>query len=371
MKTDAASTPRPTLRQVGRELGAVVADVPRFVGAPLFRSRHLRWGATPAEVTDAMPGDGWVSEAQYRTTRAITIDAPPAAVWPWLVQVGCLRAGFHSDDLLDNLAHPGATSVIPELQHLRIGQSVPMSPGGPSDRTAFKVASFDEHESLLWAKPDSTWSWRLTELSGGRTRLVTRVRARYDWHHPFDAALGVLLMELGDFAMMRRMLRGIKERAESLASGVSEHTDVVTASIWGPWARAWLGVLAWAFVNGGLHRAYEPALGVLPAEQLSNATLLAVVMPWAVMVERRHPLTSHEEALKVGALWGTLTVAFEFVGGRYLNGDSWRTLLNAYDLGAGHLWPLAVCGIVLAPVVARMWRLARTSHQRAQERSTS
>ena len=318
-----------------------------------------------------MPGDGWVSEAQYRTTRAITIDAPPEAVWPWLVQVGCLRAGFYSDDLLDNLAHPSATSVIPELQHLRIGQSVPMSPGGPSDRTAFKVASFDEHESLLWAKPDSTWSWRLTELSGGRTRLVTRVRARYDWHHPFDAALGVLLMELGDFAMMRRMLRGIKERAESLASGVSEHTDVVTASVWGPWARAWPGVLAWAFVNGGLHRAYEPALGVLPAEQLSNATLLAVVMPWAVMVERRHPLTSHEEALKVGALWGTLTVAFEFVGGRYLNGDSWRTLLDAYDLGAGHLWPLAVCGIVLAPVVARMWRLARTSHQRAQERSTS
>ena len=183
--------------------------------------------------------------------------------------------------------------------------------------------------------------------------------------------MGFRMGSTADGDRRRFGLVGIKERAESLATGMSEQSDVATASVWGPWARAWLGVLAWAFVNGGLHRAYEPALGVLPAEQLSNATLLAVVMPWAVMVERRHPLTSHEEALKVGALWGTLTVAFEFVGGRYLNGDSWRTLLNAYDLGAGHLWPLAVCGIVLAPVVARMWRLARTSHQRAQERSTS
>lgn len=238
MNIEAGATPRPTPRQLSRELAAVVVDVPRFVGAPLFRRRHLRWGATPAEVTDAMPGDDWVSSAQYRTTRAITIDAPPEAVWPWLVQVGCLRAGFYSDDLLDNLAHPSATSVIPELQHLRIGQWVSMSPGEPSDRTAFKVASYVENESLLWAKPDSTWSWRLTELPGGRTRLVTRVRARYDWSHPFDAALGVLLMELGDFAMMRRMLRGIKERAESLAAGVPEHTDVVTASAWRPWARA-------------------------------------------------------------------------------------------------------------------------------------
>lgn len=247
MNREATATPRPTPRQVSRELAAVVADLPTFVGAPLFRSRHLRWGATPVEVARAMPGDGWVPGAQYRTTRAITIDAPPEAVWPWLVQVGCLRAGFYSDDLLDNLAHPSATTVIPELQHLQVGQWVPMSPAEPSDRTAFKVASFVENQSLLWARPDSTWSWELTELSGGRTRLVTRVRARYDWSHPFDAALGVLLMELGDFAMMRRMLRGIKMRAESLASRVSEHSDGMSASLWRPWTRAWLGVLAWAF----------------------------------------------------------------------------------------------------------------------------
>ena len=252
MKTSAAA-PGPTPRQVGREVVAVVADVPRFVGAPLFRRRHLRWGATPAEVAGAMPGDGWVSGAQYRATRVITIDAPPEAVWPWLVQVGCLRAGFYSDDLLDNLAHPSATSVIPGLQHLRIGQ---------------------------WSPGMVVRQWRAASSTSLRS-------------------------------------------------------------------------------------------GVLPAERLSNATLLAVVMPWAVVVERRHPTASSQEALMAGALWGTLTVAFEFVGGRYLTGDNWRALLDAYDVTAGHLWPLAVCGVVLAPVVARMWRLARASRQSAQDGSVS
>ena len=68
---------------------------------------------------------------------------------------------------------------------------------------------------MLWAKPDSTWVWNL-EPEGTGTRLVTRVHAAHDWRHPAMAALGVVLMEFGDFPMMRRMLRGIKDRAERL-----------------------------------------------------------------------------------------------------------------------------------------------------------
>ena len=86
-----------------------------------------------------MPGDDLIAGAQYRATRAITIDAPPEQVWPWLVQVGCLRAGFYANDLLDNLGHPSARTILPEFQTLEIGQWVPMSPT-PSDTTAFKVA---------------------------------------------------------------------------------------------------------------------------------------------------------------------------------------------------------------------------------------
>jgi hypothetical protein len=157
-----------------------------------------------------------VPAAQYCSTRAITIAAPPGQVWPWLVQVGCLRAGFYSNDLLDNLARPSAATIIPALQHLAVGQLIPMSPPGTaSERTAFKVHSFRVNEWLPWSKPDSTWAWSLTPTGTDGTRLVTRIRAVYDWQHPLAALTALVLMEFGDFAMLRRMLRGIKARAEA------------------------------------------------------------------------------------------------------------------------------------------------------------
>ncbi|MCU1458441.1 MAG: hypothetical protein JWL73_2533 [Actinomycetia bacterium] len=207
----------PTKAQLLSEIGDVVHDLPALLTAPLFRRRHLHWGATPTEVTAPLAGDAELPHAQFRSTRAITIDAAPGAVWPWLVQVGCLRAGWYSNDLLDNLGRPSATAIVPELQHLAVGHWVPMSPLPPTDRTALKVHSFEVDEWLLWTKPDSTWVWRLTPTASGGTRLVTRVRAVYDWGRPLTALFGVVLMEFGDFAMQRRMLRNIKSRAESLA----------------------------------------------------------------------------------------------------------------------------------------------------------
>ena len=214
-------TPRPTPRDLLAEIGDVAHDVPAFLTAPLYRRWHLQWGATPDEVLRSLPGDELVSTAQFKATRAITIEAPPGAVWPWLVQVGCLRAGWYSNDLLDNLGRRSATTIVPGLQHLEVGQWVPMSPSAPSERTAFKVHSFQVNAWLLWTKPDSTWVWQLTPTDDNGTRLVTRIHAVYDWRHPLTAALGVLIMEFGDFAMNRRMLRGIKARAESLAADVS------------------------------------------------------------------------------------------------------------------------------------------------------
>ncbi|MCW3037337.1 MAG: hypothetical protein JWM17_2649 [Actinobacteria bacterium] len=217
------NTARPTPSKLLAEILDIAHDLPAFLTAPLYRRWHLNWGATPAEVTNPLPGDEFLPHAQFRATRAITIDAPPDAVWPWLVQVGCLRAGFYSNDLLDNLGRPSATTLVPSLQHLEVGQWVPMSPSRvPSDRTALKVHSFHLNESLLWTKPDSTWAWQLTPTSDHGTRLVTRIHAVYDWRNPLMAVLGVLLMEFGDFAMLRRMLRGIKMRAESLVQGVSQ-----------------------------------------------------------------------------------------------------------------------------------------------------
>jgi hypothetical protein len=127
--------------------------------------------------------------------------------------------GFYSDDLLDNLGRPSADRIVPELQTLRVGQWVPMAPR-PSPETAFVAAEYETPRRLLWTKPDSTWSWVLTADGDGGSRLVTRLRARYDWSRPRAAALAVVLMEFGDYAMMRRMLLGIRLRAEH-AAGVA------------------------------------------------------------------------------------------------------------------------------------------------------
>jgi hypothetical protein len=212
---------RPTMPELLGETWHVAQDLPIFLTAPLYRSWHLRWGARAAEATAPLPGDRLVPAAQYRSTRAITIAAPPGQVWPWLVQVGCLRAGFYSNDLLDNLARPSATTIVPELQQLEVGQLIPMSPpGAASERTAFKVHSFQVNQWLLWSKPDSTWAWSLTPTGTGGTRLLTRIRAVYDWQHPLAGLTALVLMEFGDFAMLRRMLRGIKARAETSSQHV-------------------------------------------------------------------------------------------------------------------------------------------------------
>jgi hypothetical protein len=200
---------------LARMVGAVVADVPRFLTAPSYRRWHQRWGATDDEVAAAMPGDAELPRAAYRATRAISIHASPEIVWAWLVQVGADRAGWYSDDLLDHGGVPSARTVSPTWQRTTIGDVVAMSRRTPPpDGTFFTVQSYDAPRSLLWTKSDSTWSWRLSPEGEG-TRLVTRVRAGYDWRHPATATAGVVLMELGDFAMMRRMLLGLRDRATS------------------------------------------------------------------------------------------------------------------------------------------------------------
>jgi hypothetical protein len=204
-------------RAVARSAADVLVASPRFLAAPLYRHRHLRWGATDAEVASAMPGDELVPQPSFGATRAITIAAPPQDVWPWIVQLGTGRAGFYSYDLFDNGARPSAERILPQFQQTRVGDWVPMS-SKVNETTAFRVRAFQPGQRLLWAKPDSTWAWTLTPLDGGRTRLVTRLKERYDWRSPGLALLTVILFEFGDFPMMRKLLLGIRRRAEETAS---------------------------------------------------------------------------------------------------------------------------------------------------------
>lgn len=207
------ATPPKIGEDLARQVRDAVVDVPWYFISPLLRRRHLTWGATPAEVGAPMPGDNLFPHAQYQTTRAITIGVPPGEVWPWLVQVGYRRAGWYAGDFLDNFARPSIRRIVPELQDIRVGQWLSMVPW-PGERTAFLVDSFDAPLWLLWRTPNRSWSWRLSLQEGGRTRLVTRLRTLYEWRRPL-APITFVLMECADYPMMRRMLRGIRDRAES------------------------------------------------------------------------------------------------------------------------------------------------------------
>lgn len=201
-------------RRMGYELLDALSGLPLFATAPFFRHWHVRWGATDDEVRASIPGDEIVPRASLNATRAITISTPPERVWPWIVQMGYHRAGFYTYDLIDNDGCPSADRVLEEYQHTAVGDwAFPMNGlfgihFPMNETTAFKVKAFETNQWLLWEKPDCTWAWVLRPLPGGQTRLISRQKVHY--REPFT----MLLMEFGDPPMMRRVLKGIKVRAE-------------------------------------------------------------------------------------------------------------------------------------------------------------
>ena len=224
--------PEPSrVRRLVPMLAALVADAPLFVTAPLYRRRHLDWGATGTEAAAAMVGDDLLPRTGYRSTRAISIAVPPERVWPWLVQMGHGRAGFYSHDLIDNLGRPSATTILAEHQHVEVGQWIPMRPGQPTERRALRVHSFEPGRSLVWTMPQMTWAWLLVPAPGGGTRLVTRLRCAYDWRRrPLGSLLAMVALETGDFAMFRRMLLNIKWRAEHCAPATAAPATAAPAT---------------------------------------------------------------------------------------------------------------------------------------------
>ncbi len=185
----------------------------------LVRPWHLRWGATEAELVRPMPGDGIVRDPLYASTRAVTIEARPGEIWPWLAQMGKGRGGLYSIDWLDRLFgildEPSAERILPQFQDLRAGDVIPVggSPGWPvalAERDRFLLLEI--HQGPV----DVTQSWGLYPAGPESTRLVLRIRGRA----PPGLRTGLLLAALDpqEFLMVRAQLRGIQRRAESLAS---------------------------------------------------------------------------------------------------------------------------------------------------------
>jgi hypothetical protein len=183
-----------------------------------------RWGVTDDDLLRSLAGDDIVANPRWTMTLATTIDARPHLVWPWLAQLGYRRGGLYSYDWLDRLFgildRPSADRILPEFQGLKTGDVIPLG-AGPD----WPVALAEPNRTLVIAPsaPGFTVSWAfvLESAADGTTRLVTRSRADYATT-PATSLYPLLLTPIA-FAMTRKMLLGIKERAERLAgAGIAE-----------------------------------------------------------------------------------------------------------------------------------------------------
>ena len=179
----------------------------------LLRNGVLNWGATPDEVASRLPGDELLEDADIVATRAIRIDAPPSAVWPWLVQMGPGRAGAYTYDWIENLfglnMH-SADRIHPEWQELAVGDVLRSGP----DRPGMRVEVLEPERALATRSEAGDWVWTFALApDDGGTRLISRNRISMQGGTA-GQRLGMLVMEPGSLVMERKMLLGIKHRAE-------------------------------------------------------------------------------------------------------------------------------------------------------------
>lgn len=177
----------------------------------VFRPMHLRWGATNEEVKAKLPGDGIVKTVHFNATRAISINSTPENIWKWIIQIGSKRAGWYSIDLIDNGGIESSKEILTEFQKIENGYFVPFT---PDQKNGMWVKEYKEHEYILWVDKEgnATWLWYLKKKSETETRLITRLRTKYKFLSIW--IIYYVLYDFGDIIMMKKCMKGIKERAE-------------------------------------------------------------------------------------------------------------------------------------------------------------
>jgi uncharacterized protein YndB with AHSA1/START domain len=185
---------------------ALVGTAATALYALVIRPWHLRWGAEPEDERRELPGDELLPKDGIQILHAVTIDAPVEKVWPWLAQLGQDRAGFYSYEWLENLAGcemKNADRIRPEWQHRELGETVHLHPAG-----GLKVTMFEPGRALGL---EGWGTFALEPLGSDRTRLI----ARGGVPRGVGAIAYGMLMEIPHFLMERRMLLGIKNRAQA------------------------------------------------------------------------------------------------------------------------------------------------------------
>lgn len=221
--------------------------------AYLLRRLGMRWGATDDEVQRPLPGDDLVPHPMLETTHAISIDASPADIWPWLVQMGYDRGWWYTDarwyqwvdKYVWHTSHPASPDyIIQELQHLEVGDTVSDGPPGTAFFTVAKlepehVLALFSTTHILFMAPASlrnnpkvglrgefSWVFILDEKEEGVTRLIVRTRASFE-PKMFRMLTRPMLFP-ADFLMARMMLQTIKQRVEWSITPASEGIEGMT-----------------------------------------------------------------------------------------------------------------------------------------------
>ena len=196
---------------------------------PFLRSWRTKWGATEKEVNSSLPGDDLIANPKWQYTQAITIGVPAEKVWTWLVQIGQGRGGFYSYQALENLVGchiRNADRIIPEFQHLELGENVLLHP-----KVLYPVALVEPGRAIVLhydtrtgltlshgTKPvdyfESTWLFFLNPGDGNSTRLISRYRIDYNLSMRNKISYGYFVEPVSS-TMQQQMLRGIKKRAEA------------------------------------------------------------------------------------------------------------------------------------------------------------
>lgn len=227
-ETPLRDTRRRRMRSFGVVLGAAIAAA---AYAAAVRPRVLRWGATETEIAASYPGDDLIAGAPPSSTMATTIDARPAEVWPWLVQMGADRAGFYSFDRLDHAGIASATAIEPAWQELRVGDRIAAVRDGSA---WFDVALLEPERDLVLrsslalglpprpfdpsgppprAFSDSVWAFHLRPTPDGRTRLIVRGGGR-GAPVALTRAADRVFWEPAHCIMQLRQFHGLRQRTE-------------------------------------------------------------------------------------------------------------------------------------------------------------
>lgn len=199
-------------------LGAVALGAAFEVGTyRAWRRWCLGWGVTEGEAARDLPGDDLLTDTATVSTRAVYVDAPPSAIWPWLVQMGPGRGGAYTYDWIENhmgLGMHSADRILPEYQKLAVGDAQRLGARGP----VLRVAELESERSLVFRSDDGNWVWAFSLMPDDTgTRLISRNRIATGDASRLAQMVNTYVMEPGSLIMERKMLLGIKDRAERLA----------------------------------------------------------------------------------------------------------------------------------------------------------